>query len=125
MNEQYKEIREALEKAEIAPWAIVKFIDGKTFEVWQSIDNTGVCRLITNENAEANAYLIANAPTWLRQLLDELTRKEDENQSLTRKVETLTKEKETLIEDVHNRLRERNDLFAQIRSWEKKAEAQA
>lgn len=68
------EIREALEKATPGPWAMIEPID----EVWQSIDNTKIATVASNQDADANLHLIANAPEWLGFLLDELERLERE-----------------------------------------------
>ena len=94
-------IRESLEKAEVGPWSMVRFINGRTFEVWQSVDNTGIARIIGSENAEANAHLIANAPEWLKYLLDQ-------NKSLQQRVNTLTEALE-FYADKHNYIEDQVD----------------
>jgi len=68
------EIKKALQAATPGPWAMIEPID----EVWQSIDNTKIATVASNQDADANLHLIANAPEWLRFLLDELERLERE-----------------------------------------------
>jgi len=86
------EIREALEKATPGPWAV--FVgEGWTEEyprntyvqaVWNEPDHRGsfgyrVARMAgVHGKTMADAHLIANAPEWLRFLLDELERLEQE-----------------------------------------------
>jgi len=67
-EQKIAEIREALEKATPGPWAMIEPID----EVWQSIDNTKIATVASNQDADANLRLIANAPEWLGFLLGEL-----------------------------------------------------
>ncbi|WP_135552072.1 hypothetical protein [Paenibacillus cymbidii] len=93
-----EQIKEALDKAEIGPWSTVKFIDGKTFEVWQSINNTGICRLVVQPNAEANAHLIANAPMWLNQLVEANERLQWEVEAKDRLIAELTEDRNILQE---------------------------
>lgn len=66
-----EQIKQALEASEIGPWALLEFSNAQ-MEVWQSIDNSGICKIYGDDDtAKANATLIANAPTWLSQLLQE------------------------------------------------------
>lgn len=73
-EQKIAEIRKALDAATPGPWAMIEPID----EVWQSIDNTKIATVASNQDADANLHLIANAPEWLQFLLDELERLEQE-----------------------------------------------
>lgn len=47
-------------------------------EVWQSIDNTKIATVASNQDADANLHLIANAPDWLNYLIGEVERLQKE-----------------------------------------------
>lgn len=91
-------VRGALEKAEVGPWANVASMNGE-IEVWQSIDNTGICRLVGSpEMAASNAHLIANSPAWLQQSIEII------EQDLTTQIADKDREIEELkehIEGIH------------------------
>lgn len=70
-------IREALEKATPGPWTYDPFINGYGVKSGSYInqialitENSGINR--DREQAKNNTHLIANAPTWLKYLLDKV-----------------------------------------------------
>lgn len=71
------QIKEALEKAEDGPWYVEKN------EVWTTReDHEGykiqICKAVPCTMAQKNLHLIANTPTYLRYLLDELEKADTE-----------------------------------------------
>jgi hypothetical protein len=82
MNELKREIEEALAKVTPGKWRLSPgdMID-EPAAVYVILDEIHA-QTIADNLLGVDARLIANAPTWFRQLLDELTRKEDENQRL-------------------------------------------
>lgn len=78
------EIREALEKATQGPW---KALDSCKGILWKYVQtNNGV---ITDNIRWQDAELIANAPEWLRFLLSQLDRKDEENRKLREDIERI------------------------------------
>lgn len=97
------EIREALEKATPGPWNV----EGK--EIWKRAgwyfgDNLHV--YICDADNPANAHLIANAPEWLRFLLDELER--------------VNRERDQLIEGLRKLAKTNAENISEIREWKAK-----
>jgi len=127
------EIREALEKATPGPWHMSKLsagylVDdrGKDITVFIEYNEDGSVHM-EFENWQNNSRLIANAPEWLRFLLDELDRQRTENKELCERklelrksldesdqwfkkasenVQRLEKERDKLIEGLHNYMKE-------------------
>lgn len=77
-------IREALEKATPGQWTYDPFINGYgvkaggySNQVALITENSGIDR--SREQAKNNAHLIANAPTWLKYLLDKVELEKDKS----------------------------------------------
>jgi len=129
MNNLHQQIKEALEKATPGPWNSIGDAVRKDYSA-----NGWVCQMFqtfygqstTFENDENNAHLIANAPTWLRQLLDENERlSESEHSKAYWAREGLIKHLQDELEKVQNELLEserdndelrdeRDDLHAKL-----------
>lgn len=104
MNDTIKQIKEALNKSMPSPWIIwersdsiqvvqaqgkysVAEMDGGTWEMWQ-----------------ANAHLIANAPTWLQWAVEEI--------QFWRSVEKVQARKISTLESEHTAMKEALEWYA-------------
>lgn len=78
----HQQIKEALSKATPGPWKYQKGFYGNRHLVYEVETDNLICAAKTHARTEDNMQLIANAPTWLQQLLDENEQLRTENEAL-------------------------------------------
>ena len=121
-EQKLNEIKEALEKATPGPWHMSKLsagylVDdrGKDITVFIEYNEDGSVYM-EFENWQNNARLIANAPTWLRQLISKLAEKESK---LNQAVEALEKIKKYYGEEGYCGYSVANQAIKSIKGGEK------
>jgi len=94
-EQKIAEIRKALDAATPGPWKWIDpgGYDRKKLVGEHEIMNFGASmsylEFAGQEPDDADAHLIANAPEWLRFLLDELDRKDEENRKLREELDAV------------------------------------
>jgi hypothetical protein len=112
------EIHKALDAATPGPW---KMMDGRVYGSSTTAVEPLVCEYDKfSERDVRNAYLIANAPTWLRFLLDEVERLTELEKDTTRH---LGEEIAGLEFEIRHLKIERNDYRAGYLNYEKHCES--
>lgn len=69
-DSRIEEIKQALEEATPGPWAYQKGGYARAHIVYEVETDNQVCTFSTHPKCEQNGHLIANAPEWLRYLLE-------------------------------------------------------